>query len=90
VGSGHKVSRRETAATGSSRHLRPASNGPDQGLRPLPITHQHALAVSGLALHHYDPFDRLLVAQAKLEDMVLITADLMIKKYPVRLLWAGK
>jgi len=62
----------------------------DQGLRPLPISHQHTLAVFGLPDHHRDPFDRLLIAQANLEDMVLVTADRVIEKYPVRLLWAGR
>ncbi len=62
----------------------------DQSLRPLLISHQHALAVFGLPDHHRDPFDRLLIAQANLEDMVLITADRMIEKYPVHVLWAGK
>jgi PIN domain nuclease of toxin-antitoxin system len=62
----------------------------DQGIRPLPVSHQHALAVFGLPDHHQDPFDRLLVAQANLEDMILVTADRMIEKYPVRVLWAGR
>ena len=42
-----------------------------QGLRPLTVSHPHALAVSALPSHHRDPFDRLLIAQAKLEDMTL-------------------
>jgi PIN domain nuclease of toxin-antitoxin system len=62
----------------------------DQGLRPLPVSHQHALAVFGLPAHHHDPFDRLLIAQANLEDMILITADRTIEKYAVQLLWAGR
>lgn len=62
----------------------------DQGLRPLPISHQHALAVFSLPAHHRDPFDRLLIAQANLEDMVLITADRIFEQYPVQLLWAGR
>jgi PIN domain nuclease of toxin-antitoxin system len=62
----------------------------DQGLRPLPVSHQHALAVLGLPDHHRDPFDRMLIAQANLEDMILITADHAIEKYPVRILWAGR
>jgi PIN domain nuclease of toxin-antitoxin system len=62
----------------------------DQGLRPLPISHQHALAVSSLPAHHRDPFDRLLIAQANLEDMILITADRIFEQYPVQLLWAGR
>jgi PIN domain nuclease of toxin-antitoxin system len=62
----------------------------DQGLRPLPVSHQHALAVFGLPDHHRDPFDRLLIAQANLEDMILISADRTVEKYPVQLLWAGR
>lgn len=62
----------------------------DQGLRPLPVSHQHALAVFGLPEHHRDPFDRLLIAQANLEDMILITADRMVANYPVQTLWVGR
>jgi PIN domain nuclease of toxin-antitoxin system len=62
----------------------------DQGLRPLPVSHQHALAVFALPPHHRDPFDRLLIAQANLEDMILITADRMFQRYPVQILWAGR
>jgi PIN domain nuclease of toxin-antitoxin system len=62
----------------------------DQGLRPLPVSHQHALAVFALPPHHRDPFDRLLIAQASLEDMILITADRMFQRYAVQLLWAGR
>ncbi len=62
----------------------------DQGLRPLLVSHQHALAVFGLPDHHRDPFDRMLIAQANLEDMILITADRAIEKYPVQILWAGR
>jgi PIN domain nuclease of toxin-antitoxin system len=61
-----------------------------QGLRPLPVSHQHALAVFALPPHHRDPFDRLLIAQANLEDMILITADRMFQRYPVQILWAGR
>jgi PIN domain nuclease of toxin-antitoxin system len=61
-----------------------------QGLRPLQIGYSHALAVSDLPLHHSDPFDRLLVAQARSEGLVLITADRNIGRYPVEILWAGR
>ena len=61
----------------------------DQGVRPLAILHQHALAVSLLPLHHRDPFDRLMIAQAKLENMVVITADAVFRHYSIELLWAG-
>jgi PIN domain nuclease of toxin-antitoxin system len=62
----------------------------DQGLRPLPVSHQHALAVFALPPHHRDPFDRLLIAQANLEDLILITADRVFQLYTVQLLWAGR
>lgn len=58
--------------------------------QPLPITHAHSLAVGELEFHHRDPFDRMLVAQARSEKLVLITADEEIKQYPVEILWCGK
>jgi PIN domain nuclease of toxin-antitoxin system len=61
-----------------------------QGLRPLAVTHEHALAVFALPPHHRDPFDRLLIAQAKIEDLTLISADRIFDRYPVQLLWAGQ
>ena len=61
-----------------------------QGLRPLAVSHEHALAVFALPAHHRDPFDRLLIAQAKVEEMTLISADRMFDRYPVQLLWAGQ
>lgn len=60
-----------------------------QGLRPLAVSHQHALGVFALPPHHRDPFDRLLIAQASVEDMILITADAIFQSYPVQVLWAG-
>ena len=60
-----------------------------QGIRPLAITHTHALAVSELPTHHSDPFDRLLIAQAKIEDMVILTADRAFERYGVKILWCG-
>lgn len=62
----------------------------DQGLLPLPVSHAHALAVFGLPSHHRDPFDRLLVAQANVEDLVLVTSDRIMEEYPVEILWAGR
>ena len=61
-----------------------------QGLRPLPINHVHAAAVFDLPLHHSDPFDRLIIAQALAEDMAILTSDRMFKKYKVDVLWCGK
>lgn len=62
----------------------------DQGLRPLAISHPHALAVYSLPAHHRDPFDRLLIAQADMEGMTLISADRIFERYSVPLLWAGR
>jgi PIN domain nuclease of toxin-antitoxin system len=61
-----------------------------QGMRPLAVSHEHALAVFALPAHHRDPFDRLLIAQAKVEKMTLISADRIFDRYPVQLLWAGQ
>lgn len=61
-----------------------------QGLRGLPVTHLHALKVYDLLLHHADPFDRLLIAQAILEDMTILTSDHVFEKYPVGVLVCGK
>lgn len=47
----------------------------------LPITVAHALAAGALPHHHEDPFDRLLVAQAKAEDLTLLTADKRLEPY---------
>jgi len=60
------------------------------GLRPLPVNHLHALAVYDLPVGHGDPFDRLLVAQARTEGLTLITADREIRNYSSQILWAGR
>ncbi|MGA7382321.1 MAG: type II toxin-antitoxin system VapC family toxin [Terriglobales bacterium] len=60
----------------------------EQGVRPLEVSHRHALAVSSLPPHHRDPFDRLLVAQANLEDMVLMSSDRIFDRYSVQVLRA--
>lgn len=53
---------------------------------PLSITTEHALAVENLPMHHKDPFDRMLVAQAKEEKLVILTRDPRIKSYDVRVI----
>jgi PIN domain nuclease of toxin-antitoxin system len=58
------------------------------GTSPLPIQHSHALHAGSLPLHHADPFDRLLIAQAQLEEMGLLTVDRQFEAYQVNLLWA--
>lgn len=53
------------------------------GFQHLPITIAHALAAGQLPNHHSDPFDRMLVAQARLENLTLVTRDERIAKYRV-------
>jgi PIN domain nuclease of toxin-antitoxin system len=53
------------------------------GIVSLAVEHHHALAVADLPDHHRDPFDRLLVAQAKIEGMTLFTADRQLRAYEV-------
>ena len=54
------------------------------GVTPLPVLHRHTLHVSSLPIHHADPFDRLLVAQAQLEELTILTADRNLARYEVR------
>lgn len=56
--------------------------------RELDVTVAHALAVQDLPRHHADPFDRLLVAQASIEDLTIVTRDPAIARYDVRVLLA--
>lgn len=53
----------------------------ESGYRFLPVEPEHAAAIEDLPTHHYDPFDRLLVAQALVEPMRLITHDPMVARY---------
>lgn len=56
------------------------------GGTPLGITHDHVLGVADLPALHRDPFDRLLVVQAQLEGLTIVTADAQIQQYPVEVL----
>lgn len=51
------------------------------GFIEVPITSEHAIAILGLANHHKDPFDRLIVATAITEPMRLITTDKLVAQY---------
>ena len=57
------------------------------GFDALPVTAIHAEAVESLPWHHRDPFDRLLIAQARHERLTLVTRDPDIRRYPVDTLW---
>jgi len=56
-------------------------------LEMLPVRMPHLWALPGLPALHGDPFDRMLVAQAGVEDMFLVTADRALTNYPVQVLW---
>lgn len=60
-----------------------------QGLLPLAVDHIHAVKVYDLPSHHSDPFDRMLIAQAIVEEMTILTSDRAFEKYPVEVLWCG-
>ncbi|WP_157216965.1 type II toxin-antitoxin system VapC family toxin [Flavisphingomonas formosensis] len=54
----------------------------DNGYEELPITGEHAASIDRLPPIHKDPFDRMLIAQALAEDLMLVTAEDMLTKYP--------
>jgi PIN domain nuclease of toxin-antitoxin system len=56
------------------------------GAELLPITLDHAVRVADLPDHHRDPFDRLLIAQAQVEDMAIVTADRSFTAYDVQVI----
>ncbi len=60
------------------------------GLRSLEITATHALRAAALPMHHRAPFDRMLIAQAQLEDMTLVSADSIFRHYSdISIIWAA-
>jgi PIN domain nuclease of toxin-antitoxin system len=59
------------------------------GHQSLPILQNHVLQVEQLPMHHRDPFDRILVAQAQVEGLRLMTADPVLRAYDVPIFWAG-
>jgi PIN domain nuclease of toxin-antitoxin system len=60
----------------------------EDGIVPLPVQHTHAMRVAELPLHHRDPFDRLLIAQAQVEALSLLTADRQLEAYDVAIIRA--
>lgn len=57
------------------------------GMEVLPIYLDHALRVYDLPNHYQDPFDRLLVAQALVEELPLVSGDAEVSRYPVETIW---
>jgi PIN domain nuclease of toxin-antitoxin system len=58
-----------------------------RGFHVLPLELSHAARVQTLPFIHQDPFDRMIVAQALVEDMPLVSADMYVRQYPVTVLW---
>ena len=58
----------------------------EQGFELLPVSANHAYAAGGLPMHHRDPFDRMIIAQAELEKLCVITRDKIFKKYDISIL----
>ncbi len=58
-----------------------------EGFEELPIALSHALRAAALPPIHRDPFDRLIVAQAQLEGLPILTVDPMIARYEVETIW---
>ena len=56
-------------------------------IKLLPISLNHIELVTTLPFHHRDPFDRILIAQAITEDIVLVSADSVFLLYPVQRIW---
>ncbi len=57
------------------------------GMKSLPIEMRHALHISTLPIHHQDPFDRMLIAQAQMEELPVLSADPQFGKYEVTIIW---
>ena len=58
-----------------------------QGFQPLPVSWSHGLRAGSYPIPHRDPFDRLLAAQAELEQLILITLDPALAPFPCQTLW---
>jgi PIN domain nuclease of toxin-antitoxin system len=53
----------------------------------LPVNLTHVLALESLPAHHKDPFDRLLIAQAREEEAILVSSDRIFARYQIEVLW---
>jgi PIN domain nuclease of toxin-antitoxin system len=59
----------------------------ENGIEILPVQVAHVLELGNLPVHHKDPFDRLLNAQARIEDAAFMSADPVVAQYPVEVIW---
>jgi PIN domain nuclease of toxin-antitoxin system len=60
----------------------------ESGFEKLPIGFEHTQAIANLPHHHKDPFDRMLVAQAIIEKLTLVTHDRVLEAYNIPIVWA--
>ncbi|HYC55986.1 MAG TPA: type II toxin-antitoxin system VapC family toxin [Candidatus Binatia bacterium] len=74
---------------GSIREYVLSRNG-QHGISRLPITQSHALQIAQLPAHHRDPFDRMLVAQAQVENLPILTSDAAFRSYDVEVIHASR
>lgn len=56
-------------------------------IRLLPIQLEHIFELTNLPHHHRDPFDRLLISQARVEKMPILSVDIIFDAYPVERIW---
>jgi PIN domain nuclease of toxin-antitoxin system len=74
---------------GRLRPIRTVEQAVDEsGFLELPVTFRHAERVGKLPPHHRDPFDRLLIAQADVEELILVTRDVVFARYEVGVIGA--
>jgi PIN domain nuclease of toxin-antitoxin system len=59
----------------------------EYGMEMLPIRYEHVLNLEALPHHHSDPFDRLLIVQALMEGLPILTADRAFRQYRVKTVW---
>ena len=59
----------------------------EEGFASLPITIDHGIRAGALPLHHSDPFDRMMIAQAQAEHLAILSADPAFDHYGVRRIW---
>lgn len=57
------------------------------GIRFLPIRAEHCNRLATLPLHHRDPFDRIMIAQAQVESMAVLSADNQFQRYAIDIIW---
>jgi PIN domain nuclease of toxin-antitoxin system len=60
------------------------------GIGSLTISHLHALLAGELPRHHEDPFDRMLIAQATTEKLIVLTTDRSFERYDINIVWCGR